>query len=70
MDLDVPQDVGIVTMVSRPSKEVGPLTPEQMVTGKLLNIQQQDQDHVLCPISQEEKGPHLPEKLCMAPLSF
>ena len=67
---DVPQDVeNIATRVSRPSEESGPPTPQQMVTGRSLNIQQQDQDHVQWPLSQEEKGPHVSEELCMASLS-
>ena len=67
---NVPQDAeNIAARVSKPSEEIGPPTPQQLVIGRFFNILQQDQDHVQWPLSQEEKGPHLPEELCMAPLS-
>ena len=66
----VPQDAeNIVAVISRPSEEVGPSTPQEMVVVRFYTVQQQDQDPVQWPLSQEENGPHLPEKLCMAPLS-
>ena len=65
---DVPQDAeNIAAVVFRPSEEVGPSTPQEMV---VVRFHQQGQDHVQWPLSQEENGPHLPEKLCMAPLSL
>ena len=56
MDSDDPQN--IVPVVPIPSKEVGPHEPQEMVVSR---FQEQDPDHVEWPISQEEKGPHLPE---------
>ena len=70
--VDIPRDTeNIVTVVSRPSKEVGPSTPHEMVVGisYVYTAQQQDPDHVQWPLSQEENGPHLSKKKCMAPLS-
>ena len=56
----------IAARVSRPSEESGPPTPQQMVTGRSLNIQQEEMQW---PLSQEEEGPHCPEQLCMTTLS-
>ena len=64
---DVPQDAE--NIVAIPSEEVGPSTPQEMVVVRFYTVQQQGQDPVQWPLSQEENGPHLPEELCMAPLS-
>ena len=58
---DVPQDTveDIATMVSRPIEEVGPPTPQQVVTGWSL------QQEMEWSFPQEEEGPHCPEQLCM-----
>ena len=39
-----------------PEEENSPHTPQEMVSGRYLNVQQQDPDHLQWPISQEEQG--------------
>ena len=62
---DVPQDAveDIAAVVSRPIQEVGPPTPQQIVTGWLSKFQQQEMEWLF---PQEEEGPRCPEQLCMA----
>ena len=61
---DVPQDAveDIAAIVSRPIQEVGPPSPQQIVTGWLSKFQQQEIERLF---PQEEGGPHCPEQLCM-----
>ena len=61
---DVPQDPeeDIATMVSRSIEEVGPPTPQQIVTGWSMKFWQQEMEW---SFPQEEEGPHCPEQLCM-----
>ena len=64
---DVLQDAAenISAIVSRPIKEIGPHTPQQMVTGRInIIVRQRDPNHVQRPISQDKRGPHSPEQLC------
>ena len=65
MDPDVSQHELESRITVVPEEETGPNTPQEMVTGRSLNVQQQDPDHLQWPISQEEQGPHLPEELVL-----
>ena len=59
MDPVVFQDGSEDSITVVPKEETGPHTPQEMVTGRYLDVQQQDSGHM----SQEEQGPHLPEEL-------
>ena len=65
MDPDVSQDELESGIIVVPGEETGPYTPQEMVTGRSLNVQQRDPDLLQWPISQEEQGPHLPEELIL-----